>query len=269
MDTPITITFLPPSETVDFFARSTRAKTLSRDAASSAGVPETFIDAMAVREAVFVHEQGVPAANELDDDDGRSWHWVAYASVVSTEGPASRIPIGTLRMIPPPHGPHPVAGGVYIAEQLVGILDDPGAPDAPVKAVSVAEEAVKPGRDKETLPAAEDRPTMLHDGVEPYVKLGRLAVLQEHRGGGIAGKLVRAALAWLQENPGALDNVVELKEAAVTTEDKSKGLVCIHAQESAATAWKRWGFVSDEGMGRWFEEGIPHLGMFQRLELQK
>lgn len=44
-----------------------------------ASVPQLFLDAMRVREEVFVHEQGVPLENELDSDDARSWHWVVYA----------------------------------------------------------------------------------------------------------------------------------------------------------------------------------------------
>jgi hypothetical protein len=37
-------------------------------------IPQGFIDAMIVREAVFVKEQGVPLENELDEDDARSFH---------------------------------------------------------------------------------------------------------------------------------------------------------------------------------------------------
>jgi hypothetical protein len=42
-------------------------------------VPQHFCDAMAVREEVY-GEQGVPLEAEYDEDDARSWHWVAYAS---------------------------------------------------------------------------------------------------------------------------------------------------------------------------------------------
>lgn len=44
-------------------------------------IPQGFIDAMIVREQVFVKEQKVPLENEFDEDDARSYHWVAYASV--------------------------------------------------------------------------------------------------------------------------------------------------------------------------------------------
>jgi hypothetical protein len=39
-------------------------------------VPKTFLDAMEIREQVFVIEQDVPLANEFDSDDARSCHWV-------------------------------------------------------------------------------------------------------------------------------------------------------------------------------------------------
>ncbi|KAF2485738.1 acyl-CoA N-acyltransferase [Neohortaea acidophila] len=89
-------------------------------------VPESFIDAMRVRHSVYVEEQGVPIERELDDSDPRSFHWVAYASVykkrASTDGDAeeekldhnkrrksssTKMPIGTIRIVPPPHPPHP------------------------------------------------------------------------------------------------------------------------------------------------------------------
>lgn len=46
-----------------------------------------------------------------------------------------------------------------------------------------------------------------------------------------------------------------------------QGLICVHAQEQVAKAWARWGFQLDEGMGTWVEEGIDHVGMFQRLDI--
>lgn len=46
----------------------------------------------AVREAVFVEEQGVPAALEWDGRDAEGWHWLA-------EDAAGR-PVGTARLLP-------------------------------------------------------------------------------------------------------------------------------------------------------------------------
>jgi hypothetical protein len=44
-------------------------------------IPLTFVDAMRVREIVFVKEQNKELEDEFDMEDGRSYHWVAYASV--------------------------------------------------------------------------------------------------------------------------------------------------------------------------------------------
>jgi len=46
-----------------------------------------------------------------------------------------------------------------------------------------------------------------------------------------------------------------------------KGLMCVHAQAQVAKAWAKWGFQLDEGMGTWIEEGVNHVGMFQRLDI--
>src|SRR5947209_7299374 len=58
---------------------------------------QVFKDAMIVRTAVFVEEQLVPAENELDNDDARSFHIVAYEAG-SSSGKAT--PAGTIRVIP-------------------------------------------------------------------------------------------------------------------------------------------------------------------------
>ncbi len=42
-------------------------------------IPKTFLDAMEVREQVFVEEQHVPLDNEFDSDDPRACHWVCEA----------------------------------------------------------------------------------------------------------------------------------------------------------------------------------------------
>jgi predicted GNAT family N-acyltransferase len=265
MGTPF-IKFLEPSK-LDAYVRG------KPHGEQRASIPGTFIDAMEVREEVFVKEQGVPLENEFDADDGRACHWVVYASVNKTEEPEIRAedgeliqarrsstrttPIGTLRLVPFPHDPHPEKGGRY----WDGILE--GSED-------------KPQPNNEALlskPFIIDRPTTFHDGKEPYVKLGRLAVVKEFRGHRIAGLLVKTALDWLKKNPSffnlsikemGLDNV-----GAQTERDLPiwNGLICVHAQEHVERAWAKWGFEIDEGMGKWYEEDIPHVGMFQRLEI--
>ena len=51
-------------------------------------VPVIFLDAIAVRVPVFVDEQQCSAEKEIDEDDPRSWHWVAY--ICKTEGPTGK-----------------------------------------------------------------------------------------------------------------------------------------------------------------------------------
>ena len=101
-------------------------------------------------------------------------------------------------------------------------------------------------------------------------------MLKEHRGktgGSIAKQLTGAALQWLRENPKffnpsiaeeGMENLVVTRTADVPV---WKGLICVHAQELAERFWARWGFKADEGMGKWEEEGIVHVGMFLRLDL--
>ena len=139
-----------------------------------AGVPEVFRDAMSVRQEVFVEEQHVPQENEYDLDDPRSFHWVAYASVgISSEqraaaaaatdtaesgrkgSTANKLAIGTIRLVPPPHPPHPEASSHHAIDNHENVPEED----------------------------SEDSVHMqVHDGKEPYIKLGRLAVLPPFRG---------------------------------------------------------------------------------------
>ncbi|KLU91583.1 hypothetical protein MAPG_10101 [Magnaporthiopsis poae ATCC 64411] len=226
MDTPI-IHHLEPTPAITGYDRS-----LNRSG-QPASVPRLFIDAMEVREAVFVREQGVAAENELDDDDARSCHWVVYANNTSTststgEATMPLEPIGTLRLVPFPHPPHPVPGGVYFDGRLVGRKDAAG------------------------------------NDVEEEKEVEQEAADAEQ---GVAGLLVRAALRWMREHPAYFDLSVEaVGGGSDVTPPKWDGLVCCHAQEQVRHVWARFGFEVDEGMGRWWEEGMPHVGMFCRLK---
>lgn len=134
-------------------------------------VPEVFLDAMSVREEVYVEEQHVPLENEFDLDDPRSFHWVAYASVgVSSEqqdaaasngagassgrkgSTANKLAIGTIRMVPPPHPPHPEPDSHHVIDNHEGV------------------------------PADATAEGQTQDDKEAYIKLGRLAVLAPFRG---------------------------------------------------------------------------------------
>ncbi|KAH8819200.1 acyl-CoA N-acyltransferase [Xylogone sp. PMI_703] len=230
-------------------------------------VPKTFVDAMTVRQEIFVREQGVPLENEFDADDQRSCHWVIYASInekietdeVDESGNKKRLsvtrsqPIGTIRLVPFPHPPHPEPGSSYAADAL--------------------ETAGSEGQSFPP-PYIVDRATTHHDGREPYVKLGRLAVVKEFRGTGLAKLLVSAAVTWAQQNPTYFNPSVEKMGMenlnAVNTSQIPvwKGLFCVHAQEQVVKVWEKWGFQLDEGMGTWIEEGIKHVGMFKRIQVE-
>ncbi|TVY37929.1 hypothetical protein LSUB1_G006096 [Lachnellula subtilissima] len=235
-----------------------------RPSEQPASIPKTFLDAMEVREQVFVLEQGVPLENEYDSDDARACHWVIYASVntiiepeetdaagniVKQQQSATKSqPIGTIRLVPFPHTPHPEPGASYTLDPLESTSSEPP-------------------------PYIVDRATTYHDGKEPYIKLGRIAILKEFRGSGIAKILVNAAMTWVQQNPTYFNPSVEImgmNNLGTSSTDEIpvwQGLMCVHAQEQVAKAWERWGFHLDEGMGTWVEEGIDHVGMFQRLNI--
>jgi len=205
----------------------------------------TFLDCMVVRENVFVKEQGVPLAMEADSDDARSCHWVVYDHEPPSQVP---IPVATIRLVPFPHEPHPLPGSSWDVDETTG---DPGLISAPPAWIT-------------------DRKTSFHDGEEPYLKLGRLAVIKEFRGKGIADLLVKTAIEWAQQNPTFFNSPSSNSWVDTTVEYHRKtwkGLLCVHAQAYIAKAWQRWGFRVDEEMGTWNEAGITHIGMFQRVEI--
>jgi len=208
-------------------------------------ISTTFLDCMVVRENVFVKEQGIPLAMEADSDDSRSCHWVVY-----DHDPDSKVPkpVATIRLVPFPHEPHPLPGSSWDVDETTG-----GSGLMPVTPSWIV-----------------DRKTSFHDGEEPYLKLGRLAVINSFRGKGIADLLVKTAIAWAQQNPKyfnpPLNDAFENKSLEYY-QKTWKGLLCVHAQAYIAKAWQKWGFRVDDEMGTWNEGGIPHVGMFQRLEI--
>lgn len=126
-------------------------------------IDQTFIDAMIVREEVFVTEQGVPLQNELDDDDAECIHFVLYCS--SADGIIQ--PSGTIRIVPQ-------------STSLHVDLDQ--------------------HRKLDGTAYVGDVKSSTYTG-EPFIKLGRLAVTESQRGRGHAASLVRAALEYAVANP--------------------------------------------------------------------
>lgn len=224
-------------------------------------IPQGFIDAMTIREEVFVKEQKVPLESELDEDDPRSFHWVAYASIPTKQSSpdvkpqnghadpkrristSTKIPIGTIRLVPPPHPPHPAPGTHHNTD----------APDGDRR------------RDS----------TVFHDSSkEAYIKLGRMAVIPEFRGAGISKLLIETALAFAKEHPYELMPHYDPTKVEALRQESDRGasmdwrgLVLLHAQVGVQKVYKKYGFETDESMGVWDEEGIDHVGMWKRVDV--
>jgi predicted GNAT family N-acyltransferase len=196
---------------------------------------------MKVRVRVFVDEQHCSADAEIDSDDARSWQWVIYASpsTESTSPPTSTTtPVAVIRLVPPPQTPHE-------------LLTHPHPTDP-----------------NTNNPPAYD---WTH---EPCIKLTRVAVLPEYRGFGLGRRLVETALTWAASHAGEIDAAaVQLASQFSKKEDSTgvleawRGLVLVHAQVDVERMYRGLGFVTDEGLGRWDEEGIEHVGMFRRVEV--
>ncbi|KAF2773944.1 hypothetical protein EJ03DRAFT_323298 [Teratosphaeria nubilosa] len=223
-------------------------------------IPHGFIDAMIVREEVYVQEQNIPLENELDEDDERSFHWIAYASIPAKQGSpetiaaqnsdrristSTKIPIGTVRLVPPPHPPHPMP------------------------------HAVKKGIDGRK---DSGNSTAVHDGKEAYIKLGRLAVMKEFRKAGISKLLIETALDFAREHPDDFTPTSDPTKVEALKQETDhgaglewNGLVLVHSQAAPGVqkVWKRYGFEIDESMGEWDEEGIMHVGMWRRMDVSR
>ncbi|MCJ1284873.1 hypothetical protein MMC26_004210 [Xylographa opegraphella] len=270
-------TLLPPPGP-SILAHPLRPSTSAPDPA----IPPLFTKALSVRVAVFVDEQHCSLANEIDADDPRSWHWIVCASVSGPKSSSApnifngtssqpqnaaqaseqrrpsgiKLPVATIRLVPPPHAPHPKPGSV----------DGVGG--------------AWPAAGGEEHRSGYDVPTAMHDGREPYIKLGRLATLEGYRGLGLGKLLVRTTLEWAARNADALSKVGEAEGGALegegvareregaVREESWKGLVLVHAQEGVQGFWKGVGFEHDEGLGEWVEEGIVHVGMWRRVSLE-
>jgi predicted GNAT family N-acyltransferase len=222
-------------------------------------VPQGFIDAMSVREAVFVHEQGRLLENELDFDDRRSFTWTAYASVpghikpmsggghpMRQQSTSTKFAIGTIRLIPPPN----TTGHAFGKHRS---KDD-------------------------ALPSGATIKSSIHDGCEPFLTLGRLAILSEFRKVGVSKLLIDSALTMAHDYPHIISKppssslVGDLHDHFDLNLDMNtdwSGLVLIHAQMELQKFWARYGFEVDQGMGIWEEEGMDQVAMWKRINLKK
>ncbi|KAL8711194.1 MAG: hypothetical protein Q9220_004339 [cf. Caloplaca sp. 1 TL-2023] len=244
---------IPPSTLTALLTSPSPPSTSNPDATTSPSstskipthpdVPPLFLSALSIRLPVFITEQHCSLAAEIDLDDGRSWHFVAFCTAHGEEEKEEGeegVAACTLRLVPcsPPHPPVGVEkdeeGGVERDEQ---------------------------GRALEPVMKA----TEYWDGREPYIKIGRMATLGPYRGMGIAKRVVEEAMRW------AGGHAWELTSGnGEDGEGKGewRGLVLAHAQTNVQKWWEGVGFVGDEGMGRWWEEGIQHGGMWRRVRVR-
>lgn len=254
--------------------------------------PKLFLAAHKVRFEVFVKEQRCSAANEIDADDATSWHWVIYAtpsppphdrrawleslgtlvvvgkSSEEEEGPyfnnnnnddeeliSGVIPVGTIRLVPPSAAEDHKHNGQASAPP-------------PLSVEGGGEEAAEQQQQQQQ---PTHTPTKMWNGKESYIKLGRLATLRSHRGLGFGKVLVDSALKWAVENAATLRRQPRGRDQEnEEAEGKGEwnGLVLVHAQRDVEGWYRRIaGFVTDEGLGVWIEEGIEHVGMWRRLDL--
>lgn len=264
----------PPGDTLTPYNRNLPHTT------QDASIPSIFTEAMSIREAVFVHEQSFPLAHEFDDHDPRSFHWVVYASVSSTaytdaggrrSSEGSRVPVGTVRLVPPPHeAPHPGMDSSKTGPSGAGYR-------AGGEGGEGEGNAVRGHADEDEDVHAKARTQPLHDGSESYIKLTRLAVLAPYRRLGLASLLIDSALGWAGAHAGqiapAADPTAREAHKMATGEaerdERWKGLVLVHAQVGVERMWAGHGFVRDEGMGVWVEDGVEHVGMWRRVPVGK
>jgi predicted GNAT family N-acyltransferase len=235
-------------------------------------IPSLFIDAMTVRESVYVQEQDVPLDREVDVDDSLAYHWIAYASVsrrrssgMNRSHHQADIPAGNDE-----NDAGAAAHGRNMSESS-GHRESESSTAIRVPAGTIR--LIPPHEDGTPTAQVAPHPTLFP--TESYVLLGRLAVVKTYRGLGMGRLLVNAALDWARMNgSGAFCKTMTPAELEArkleghTADDPLwKGLVVVHSQKgSVESIWARWGFVRDEGMGEWDEEGIPHVGMWRRVE---
>ena len=197
-----------------------------------ADIHPLFLAAAKVREEVFVHEQKCSASEEIDADDAISVHWVIFASSDNASGDA-QIPAATVRLVPSQSHVHSSDAEADVA--------------ATTHHLSTPKEPYYKG-------------SHFWDGKEQFVKIGRLATVKACRGRGYGRILVEELIQWASEHPKEV-------KAAGDRKGEWKGLIGAHAQTSVKEWYQKLGFVVDEGMGVWWEEGIEHVGIWKRVDV--
>ena len=99
------------------------------------------------------------------------------------------------------------------------------------------------------------------DGKESFVQIGRLSTVKEFRGRGYGRVLVEEAVRWVAENGR------EWVGRGSSGDGEWKGLIGAHAQTVVKSWYEKLGFVVDEGIDVWWEEGIEHVGIWKKVDV--
>ena len=197
-----------------------------------------FIAALYLRKVVFVDEQRCDAANEFDDaDDTQCLHWLLTTLENEEDGEE---PAAIVRLAP---------ASVQLHVEGKDKLENDGAERPSAK-------------EQEILDSPDMERSHVWDGKELYVTLGRLATLREYRGRGYGRMLVEAAVEYARQHPEEMVSKQGL-------DGRWKGLIQAHAQKAVVEFYAKLGFEVDEGMGRFWEEGIEHVGVWRRVRVDE
>ena len=120
------------------------------------GTESQLLEALAVREAVFIREQGIDPEEEIDDYDGICWHAIAYlggkavgtARLIMLDRFTARI--GRVAVLP-------AVRGKGVASSLMRLLEDYCRREGVTRAVLDAQLQVMPLYEKQGY-AAEGEP---------------------------------------------------------------------------------------------------------------
>ncbi|KAI9668641.1 MAG: hypothetical protein M1831_001080 [Alyxoria varia] len=218
---PSTVT-TPPTTTPNLTqATSTGPSSNTIDPTTPTEAKADFTTCMHIRERVFVQEQNVPLENELDDEDGKSVHWILF---VWSEGCKERREIEARR-----EGSEDCREGSEVETRREGSVENRVSGEGPrednddlsersgeAKDHTPPDERASPSRWKPAgtirlvPPPHPPEPVDLHElspsttannAKEVYVKLGRLAILPEFRGLGLGRELLESSLKWAAEHP--------------------------------------------------------------------
>ncbi|CAG8359906.1 unnamed protein product [Penicillium salamii] len=193
--------------------------------------PPIINDALKLRLEVFVGGQHTDPADEIDNDDPQSWHWVTY----DNEDPLNPVPVTTIRLIPPPQVPYQ------------SLLDSERECKAEWPRYDMFNEpSIRLGR----LACLEE---YRRHGLGSSIIQLALNWAREH-----PAEMTEALLQNLQEVGGNIRMVHG---------DKWSGLVLAHAQAHREAMYARLGFVTYAQLG--VVEGFDYVGMSMRLDVKR